>query len=409
MKFSEVTSLARVIIVGGGPAGIMAALSAAKNNEVILIEKNKEIGMKLRLTGGGRCNITNNRDIEEFFDKIVNNNKFLYSALYTFSNYSLLEYLSSKGIEYKVELDEKVYTKSDKADEVIDLLKNDLRNNDVNIKYNTTITDLIIEDNVIKGVITSYGEKILGDKIIITTGGKSFPNTGSDGTMYSVLEKYGHTITPIYAALIPLVIKEEFVKKLQGVSMKDVVVSAKIKKKKIEKSGDMLFTHFGISGPAVLKLSSYVNKALTEGEVEITLDFLKDKSKEEISKIMRSNTNKTVFNNLKGVLPQNFLKVVFEILGLSEIKASDLKKEDEYKVIEYMKEMKLTARETLTIKAAQVTSGGVKVKEINASTMESKLIKNLYFAGEVIDVDAETGGYNLQIAFSTGYLAGMDY
>lgn len=401
--------MARVIIVGGGPAGIMAALSAAKNNEVILIEKNKEIGMKLRLTGGGRCNITNNRDIEEFFDKIVNNNKFLYSALYTFSNYSLLEYLSGKGLEYKVELDEKVYTKSDKADEVIDLLKNDLRNNDVNIKYNTTITDLIIEDNVIKGVITSYGEKILGDKIIITTGGKSFPNTGSDGTMYSVLEKYGHTITPIYAALIPLVIKEEFVNKLQGVSMKDVVVSAKIKKKKIEKSGDMLFTHFGISGPAVLKLSSYVNKALTEGEVEITLDFLKDKSKEEISKIMRSNTNKTVFNNLKGVLPQNFLKVVFEILGLSEIKASDLKKEDEYKVIEYMKEMKLTARETLTIKAAQVTSGGVKVKEINASTMESKLIKNLYFAGEVIDVDAETGGYNLQIAFSTGYLAGMDY
>lgn len=401
--------MARVIIVGGGPAGIMAALSAAKNNEVILIEKNKEIGMKLRLTGGGRCNITNNRDIEEFFDKIVNNNKFLYSALYTFSNYSLLEYLSSKGLEYKVELDEKVYTKSDKADEVIDLLKDDLINNDVNIKYNTTITDLIIEDNVIKGVITSYGEKILGDKIIITTGGKSFPNTGSDGTMYSVLEKYGHTITPIYAALIPLVIKEEFVKKLQGVSMKDVVVSAKIKKKKIEKRGDMLFTHFGISGPAVLKLSSYVNKALTEGEVEITLDFLKDKSKEEISKIMRSNTNKTVFNNLKGILPQNFLKVVFEILGLSEIKASDLKKEDEYKVIEYMKEMKLTARETLTIKAAQVTSGGVKVKEINASTMESKLIKNLYFAGEVIDVDAETGGYNLQIAFSTGYLAGMDY
>ena len=401
--------MARVIIVGGGPAGIMAALSAAKNNEVILIEKNKEIGMKLRLTGGGRCNITNNRDIEEFFDKIVNNNKFLYSALYTFSNYSLLEYLSSKGLEYKVELDEKVYTKSDKADEVIDLLKDDLINNDVNIKYNTTITDLIIEDNVIKGVITSYGEKILGDKIIITTGGKSFPNTGSDGTMYSVLEKYGHTITPIYAALIPLVIKEEFVKKLQGVSMKDVVVSAKIKNKKIEKRGDMLFTHFGISGPAVLKLSSYVNKALTEGEVEITLDFLKDKSKEEISKIMRSNTNKTVFNNLKGVLPQNFLKVVFEILGLSEIKASDLKKEDEYKVIEYMKEMKLTARETLTIKAAQVTSGGVKVKEINASTMESKLIKNLYFAGEVIDVDAETGGYNLQIAFSTGYLAGMEY
>lgn len=403
------TSLAKVIVVGGGPAGIMAALSAAKNNEVTLIERNKEIGMKLRLTGGGRCNITNNRDIEEFFDKIVNNKKFLYSALYTFSNYSLLEYLSNNGLEYKVELDEKVYTKSDKADEVIELLKNDLEKNKVKIRYNTMVSDLIVENEDIKGVVTSYGERILGDKVIITTGGKSFPNTGSDGTMYYILEKYGHTITPIYAALIPLVIKEDFVKSLQGVSMKDVVVSAKLKKKKIEKFGDMLFTHFGISGPAVLKLSSYITKALSEREVEVSLDFLKDKSKDEISQIMRSNPNKTVLNNLKGVLPQNFLKVVFEMLGLTEIKSSDLKKEDENKIIEYMKEMKLTARETLTIKAAQVTSGGVKVKEINASTMESKVIKNLYFAGEVIDIDAETGGYNLQMAFSTGYLAGSDY
>lgn len=403
------TNLAKVIVVGGGPAGIMAALSAAKNNEVTLIERNKEIGMKLRLTGGGRCNITNNRDIKEFFDKIVNNKKFLYSALYTFSNYSLLEYLSNNGLEYKVELDEKVYTKSDKADEVIELLKNDLEKNKVKIRYNTMVSDLIVENEDIKGVVTSYGERILGDKVIITTGGKSFPNTGSDGTMYSILEKYGHTITPIYAALIPLVIKEDFVKSLQGVSMKDVVVSAKLKKKKIEKFGDMLFTHFGISGPAVLKLSSYITKALSEREVEVSLDFLKDKSKDEISQIMRSNPNKTVLNNLKGVLPQNFLKVVFEMLGLTEIKSSDLKKEDENKIIEYMKEMKLTARETLTIKAAQVTSGGVKVKEINASTMESKVIKNLYFAGEVIDIDAETGGYNLQMAFSTGYLAGSDY
>ena len=403
------TSLAKVIVVGGGPAGIMAALSAAKNNEVILIERNKEIGMKLRLTGGGRCNITNNRDIEEFFDKIVNNNKFLYSALYTFSNYSLLEYFSNNGLEYKVELDEKVYTKSDKADEVIELLRNDLEKNKVKIRYNTMISDLIVEDGIIKGVITSYGEKILGDKVIITTGGKSFPNTGSDGAMYEVLEKHGHTITPIHAALIPLVIKEDFVKKLQGVAMKDVVVSAKLKKKKVEKFGDMLFTHFGISGPAVLKLSSYISKALSENEVEVTLDFLRDKSKDEISQIIRSNPNKTVLNNLKGVLPQNFLKVVFEMLDLTEVKSSDLKKEDENKIIEYMKEMKLTARETLSIKAAQVTSGGVKVKEIYASTMESKVIKNLYFAGEVIDIDAETGGYNLQMAFSTGYLAGSDF
>lgn len=401
--------MAKVIVIGGGPAGIMAAITAAKNNEVILIERNNEIGKKLKLTGGGRCNITNNRDIEEFFGKIVTNNKFLYSALYTFSNYQLLEYLSEKGLEYKVEYDEKVYTKSDKADEVIALFENELRENNVKILYNTKVEDLIINENVVKGVVLDTGRSITGDKVIVTTGGKSFPTTGSDGSMYEVLKKHGHTITPIYPALIPLVIKEEFVKKLQGVSMKDVHIHAKVKKKKFEKEGDMIFTHFGISGPAVLKISSYLNKALADGEVEVVLDFLKDKSKDELSQLIRSNSNKTVLNNLKGILPQNFLKQIFEMLNLVEVKASDLKKEDEIKIISYIKEMKLTARETLTIKAAQVTSGGVKVKEINASTMESKLINNLYFAGEVIDIDAETGGYNLQMAFSTGYLAGSDF
>ncbi|MEG1255428.1 NAD(P)/FAD-dependent oxidoreductase [Clostridium sp.] len=401
--------MSKVIVVGGGPAGIMAALSSAKTNEVILIERNEEIGKKLKLTGGGRCNITNNRAIEELFDKIISNKKFLYSAFYTFSNEDLLNYFSRNNLGYKVEYDEKVYTKSDKADDVIEVLKNDLIKHNVKIKYNTKVEDLIVEDNEIKGIITAGGENIYSDKVIIATGGKSYPATGSDGNMYSILSKYGHTIKPLYPALIPLVIKEEFVKNLQGVAMKEVVLSTKLKKKKIEIEGDMIFTHFGISGPGVLKLSSYINKALVNGEVEISLDFLVDKSRDEIANAIRNNPNKSILNNLKGILPQNFIKEILSLLNLTETKIHDLKKEDERKLIDYIKEMKLTVRETLTIKAAMVTSGGVDVKEINASTMESKVIKNLFFGGELMDVDAETGGYNLQIAFSTGYLAGSDF
>lgn len=399
--------MAKVIVIGAGPAGIMAALSASKNNEVILIERNAEIGKKLKLTGGGRCNITNNRDIEEFFEKIVTNKKFLYSALYTFTNTSLLDYFSSKGLEYKVEYDQKVFTKSDKADEVIEIFKRDLMESDVRIYYNTKVSDLIVENNVVKGVITEEGKKILSDKVIVTTGGKSYPTTGSDGSMFEILERHGHTINNCYPALIPLVIKEGFIKNLQGIAMKEVVISTTIKKKKIQRQGDMIFTHFGISGPGVLKFSSYINKLLKDMEVKINIDFLPEVSKEELSNLIRSN-NKSLLNNLKQYLPQNFIKEILTMLNLNEVKVSELKKEDENKLIGCIKEMSLTVEDTITIKAAMVTSGGVTVKEINASTMESKKIKNLFFAGEVIDIDAETGGYNLQMAFSTGYLAGTD-
>lgn len=401
--------MAKVIVVGGGPSGMMAALTASKENEVILIERNNELGKKLKLTGGGRCNITNNRDIEEFFEKVVNNKKFLYSSFYTFTNRDLLNYFSSKNLEYKVEKDneQKVYTKSDRAEEVIETLQNDLINNKVRIMYNTKVIDLIVEDNTIKGVITQDNKKIYADKVIISTGGKSYESTGSDGLMYDILQKYNHTLTPLYPALIPLTIEESWIKNLQGISLHQVEISCKIKKKKFSIVGDMLFAHFGITGPCVLKMSSYINKLLSNGKVTLTIDTLPNISIEELSNMLRENPNKNVLNNLKGVLPQNFLKVIFDALSLTDKKSYELSKKDENRILDYLKNMQLTCNGTLSLKASQVTSGGISVKEINSSTLESKIINNLYLTGEIIDIDAETGGYNLQIAFSTGYLAGL--
>ena len=402
--------MSKVIVIGGGPSGMMASLTASKNNhQVTLIERNPELGKKLLITGGGRCNITNNRDIEDFFEKVVTNRKFLYSSFYTFTNQDLLEYFKANDLEYKVELDNdnKVYTKSDKSVEVIETLNNDLRKNKVKILYNKKVVDLIVENDTVLGVVCEDGETIMGDKVIVSTGGKSFPHTGSDGMMFDILKKYNHTITNFYPALTPLTVKENWIKNLQGISVQNVEISAKIKKKKISIIGDMLFAHFGLTGPGVLKFSSHINKYIHENELELNIDFTPNVSADEISKIIRENPNKNVINNLKGLLPQNFLKEIFNLLDLTDKKANELSKTDETKIIEYIKSMKLTCNGSRGIKTGQVTSGGVSVKEINSSTLESKLINNLYFTGEVIDVDAETGGYNLQIAFSTGYLAGI--
>ncbi|MEF9990600.1 MAG: NAD(P)/FAD-dependent oxidoreductase [Romboutsia sp.] len=401
--------MSKVIVVGGGPSGMMAALIASKSHDVVLIERNEELGKKLKVTGGGRCNLTNNRDIEDFFDKVVNNKKFLYSSFYTFSNLDLLSYFDKNNLEYKVEEfnDHKVYTKSDKSIEVINVLRNDLIKNNVTIMYGKKVIDLIINDDTISGVILENGENVFADKVIISTGGKSFEHTGSDGIMYEILQKYNHTINKLYPALSPLTIKESWIKNLQGISMQKVEISCKLKKKKLSKRGDMLFAHFGLTGPCVLIISSYINKFLDVNDIELNIDFLPDISEDEISKTIRSNPNKNVMNNLKGIVPQNFLKEIFDLLSLSDKKASDLSKVDENNIIEYLKCMKLTCNGTKGFKASMATCGGVSVKEINSSTMESKIIKNLFLTGEVVDIDAETGGYNLQIAFSTGYLAGI--
>ena len=398
--------MAKIIVVGAGPSGMFAAISASKKHEVTLIEKNNELGKKLKITGGGRCNITNKRDIEEFFDKIVTNPKFLYSSFYSFTNEDLLSYFKKNNLKYKVEKDKKVYPEEDKATQIIDILKDNLIKNNVKILYQKTVKDLLIEDNIVKGVKFDNGDILKCDKVILATGGRSYPKTGSSGEMFSILEKYGHNIKKLYPSLIPLTVKENWVKSLQGISIPDILISCKIKNKKISIGGDILFAHFGITGPAVLNISSYITKYLEKQNIELIIDFIPNMSKEELSNMLRSNLNKNVQNNIKGLLTQNFIKQVFENLNIKDKKANELTKLEEKSIIESLKEMKLTCIGTRSINEAIITSGGVDTKEIHSSTMESKIINNLYFCGEVIDTDAQTGGYNLQIAFSTGYLSG---
>lgn len=397
----------KVIVIGGGPAGMMSAIAASKNNEVILIEKNKELGKKLRITGGGRCNITNMREIEDFLEKIIKNPKFLYSSLYTFTNLDLLDFFRKHDIEFKVEEDFKVYPEKDKSDIIIQALQDDLNEVGVKIMYEKALIDIVVEDEEIKGVILEDGDVIKADKVIIATGGHSYPKTGSDGKIHSILKKHGENITKIYPALVPLVFKENWIKNLQGISLKNIKVSAKyFKNKKISMEGDILFAHFGLTGPVILNLSSYINKYLQDANIELSFDFVPTVAKDEVRKIIRKNNNKSIYNNLKEILPVNFTKHLLDYLNIDK-KPNNLTKKEENKIIESIKELKLNCKETKSINESIVTSGGISVKSIDSSTMESKVIKDLYYAGEVIDIEGLTGGYNLQIAFSTGYLAGV--
>lgn len=406
--------MSNILVVGGGPSGIMSAITAAKNgNEVILIERNGELGRKLRVTGGGRCNFTNYREIEDFFDKVVTNKKFLYSSFYTFTNKDLISFFEENNLEYKVEEDNdfKVYTKNDKSLELIETLNKILINNKVKIMYNKKVEDLLVENsniNKVIGVVLESGEKIYADKVIVSTGGMSYAHTGSDGSMYCILEKYGHDIKKPYPALVPLKIKDKWINNLQGVSLKSVDVMWKVKKKKFHINGDMLFTHFGITGPCILKVSSYINKMLEGSDIELFIDFLPNISNDDLINTIKKYPSRNIVNNLKEILPQNFAKEIVNKLNLSEKKPLELTKAEELSLIEELKSMKLVCNGTTGLNTAMVTSGGVSVKDIESSTMKSKKLDNLYLIGEVIDVDAETGGYNLQIAFSTGYLAGLN-
>jgi len=398
-----------MVVIGAGPAGVMAAIAAAQRGKsVLVLEKNSEIGRKLKITGGGRCNITNNRDIGDFFEYIVTNSKFLFSALYSFTNSQLIDFLEEKGVEFSVEDDLKVYTRSGKAQEIIDVLRCELEKNKVNILFNKEADELIVESGVVAGVKTSDGCEYAAASVIIATGGKSYPGTGSDGHFLNCIAASGHAIKEPIAALVPLVISDKWTANLQGVSLRDVRMRAyNGTRLASEENGDVIFTHFGISGPAALNISSRINRVLESRAVKLELDLLPQMSESEISKAIRKNPNKSIANNLKDILPLNFSRCLLEQLGIKE-QPNGLTKQREWDIINSIKKLTLTCTSTYSMESAIVTSGGADVSLIDPHTMESTIIKGLYFVGEVIDVDALTGGYNLQIAFSTGYIAGIN-
>lgn len=408
-----------VIIVGAGAAGMMAAYSASQyGNNVTIFERNEKAGKKLFITGKGRCNITNDSDVETILNNIVTNKKFMYSAIYSFTNEDVKRFFEDNGLKIKVERGNRVFPQSDKSSDVINTLKRILKNRNVNIEYNTPVNDLIVENNVIKGIVLCDGRRVYGDKVIMATGGVSYPVTGSDGKGFEILKKYGHTITDLRPALVPMNIKEEYAKELQGLSLKNITFSLfrtdKSSKKPVyEEFGEMLFTHFGISGPVVLSGSSVVGKYLKNGDLKAKIDLKPALTKEQLDdRILRefsNGINKDIVNVIDTMLPKKLIPVIMNYCNIEpHKKVNVISKEERNRIVEALKGFEITVTSLRGFNEAIITQGGIAVKEVNPATMESKLINNLYFAGEMLDVDAFTGGYNLQVAWSTGNLAGME-
>ena len=403
--------MAKVIVIGAGPAGMMAAISAAENHEVILLEGNERIGKKLFITGKGRCNVTNAKDISEFFDFIPGNPHFLYSALYTYTNIDVMNFFENAGVKLKVERGSRVFPNSDKSSDIISGLSRGLNEALVDLRLHSKVKDVIFNNNKIEAVILENGSKVKGDYFIITTGGKSYPLTGSTGIGFDLAKKMGHTIVEPKPSLVPIEIEESWVRELQGLSLRNIEL--KIKNKKNSKvvysgQGERLFTHFGISGPLVLSGSRFIK----DGEkFEISLDLkpaLEEKQLDlRIQKDFKKNLNKDFKNSLDELLPKKLIPVIIELSKIDENKkVNSITKEERRTLLNLLKNLTFTVKGLRDISEAIVTAGGVSTKEIDPSTMQSKIVDNLYFAGEVIDVDAFTGGYNVQIALSTGYLAG---
>ena len=431
-----------VIVIGGGPAGMMAAIASAENgNNVILLEKKERLGRKLLITGKGRCNITSSLPIEEFIQNIPGNGQFLYSAFKNYTNNDIINFLNEEGLEVKEERGNRIFPVTDKSLDVLKCFTKKFKELNVKIEYNMKVTEIVPrdEDGKLKVKVVKNKENTSGnlnecytkeknnirtfetDKVILATGGKSYPLTGSTGDGYELVRKLGHTVTKIRPSLVPLeAFEQNMCKDLQGLSLRNVNIELKNKENNkiiYQDFGEMLFTHFGVSGPTILSCSAHlvryknIDELLKNKKIVLNIDFKPALSEEKLDdRILRDFVefkNKQCKNSVDKLLPHKLIPVIIEKSGIKpKKKVNEMNKKERLRLVNLLKNFEVTIRGFRPIDEAIVTSGGINIKEINPKTMESKLVDGLYFAGEIIDVDAYTGGFNLQIAYSTGYTAG---
>lgn len=404
--------MSKVLIVGGGAAGMMAGISAAmNNNEVHIFEKNEKLGKKVYITGKGRCNITNSADLEDFFDNIVSNKKFLYSSIYSFTNDATMSFFQEAGLEIKTERGNRIFPVSDRSSDVIKCLEKELRNHNVEIHLKTSVKEIVYIENKFEKLILSDNTEVYGESVIIATGGLSYQSTGSTGDGYEFAKKMGHKIVKPEPALVPLDSDDEDIKELQGLSLKNVEANLYSGDKLIKSDfGEMIFTHFGVSGPIILSASSYIKDS--DENLRLLIDLKPALTPEQLDKRLlrdfEENINKAFKNSLDKLVPKKLISLIIKKSGISpEKKVNEITKSERKILVDVFKGFEVKISGKRGFNEAIITKGGIDVKEINPTTLESKKINGVYFAGEVIDIDALTGGYNLQLAWSTGYLAGL--
>lgn len=405
----------QVIVIGGGAAGMMAAGQAAKAGaKVLLIEKKERLGRKIAISGKGRCNLTNEENVSDFIDHYPGNGRFLHGILRTFDNIALREFFKQYGVETKVERGGRVFPESDDAEKVVEALMNFIKSKGVEICEGVTVEEILVEDGHIIGVRVTGKTLYHAPVVIVCTGGLSYPATGSSGDGYRFARKVGHHVITPRPALVPLKTAESWVKELQGLSLRNVETSLWVGEKKHQTEfGEMLFTHFGVSGPIILTHSREAGKALLDGKkVTIKINLKPALSQEQldlrVQRDFKKYSNKQLKNALDDLLPQSMIPVIIRLSGISsEVVVHQISREERKRLVGLLQELPLTVTDTLSIETAIVTAGGIDVKEISPKTMASKCVKGLYWAGEVLDVDGITGGYNLQAAFAMGYRAGI--